>query len=147
MRVFIHEDESVKGRMPKMQVNVEEFEKVLREWGFSDEFFEKTVIIFDIRDMIPTAAYGGRNGHVFLIYLCLSLFTRENGELNSSVAHELKHLWYQASGRFPPVEEVLNNGFLVKSRRYKWEERECARVEKKYAAAPFIVVQGAAGPK
>lgn len=147
MRIFVVEDESAKGCMPSIEVNVGEFERVLREWGFSDEFLEKAVIIFDIRDMIPDAVYGGRNGHVFLIYLCLSLFTHKNGELSASVVHELKHLWYQASGRLPPVEEVLSNGFFTNSRMYKWEQKECTRIEKKYADTPFIVVQGAASPK
>lgn len=126
-------DSSVKERF---RANPEVFSQVLRSWGISEQLIKTMEIVVEVRDMIQDGGFGGRNGNCFIFYLHVDLF-RDLAELNATIAHELKHLWYLV---MMPSEKMLERegGFWINRRRHPWEEKECRRMEKKYASTLFI---------
>jgi hypothetical protein len=104
-------------------VNTEEFMRIFKEWGITPKVIESLVIIIEIRDMIPEAAMGIISANEFVVYLSPAAFESQV-ELNRSVVHELKHVWYQLRFRSP--------------KQLKWEQKECIRMEGKYQHVNFL---------
>ena len=137
MRILIVEhklDTSVK---EEFRADAEIFAQVLRSWKIPEQLIERMEVVVEIRDMIPDGGFGGRNNDRFLIYIHVDFFQGKSTELNAVIAHELKHLWYLV---MMPSENMLERegGFCINRRNYRWEEKECRRMEKKHAHTPFI---------
>jgi len=136
MRILIVEhklDSSVK---EGFRANPEVFTQVLRTWKIPEQLIERMEIVVEIRDMIPDGGFGGRNNDCFIIYLQVNLFQGQLAELNAVIAHELKHLWYLVM--MPNERFECGDGFWINKRKYRWEEKECRRMEKKHTHTPFI---------
>lgn len=136
MTILIVEHESARFTTKRFQANPEIFASILKDWKIPESLIEKMELVIEVRDMMQDGTFGGKNGNRFLIYLAVELFNRNLAELNTTIAHELKHLWYLVM--MPTQELEFVNGFWINKRKYRWEEKECRRMEKKNTSTPFI---------
>jgi hypothetical protein len=120
-------------------VSLGEISCLLREWGLSEKIISRLVVSFEMCPLgsLRVGDYLGYKDGTHHIRLAFSLFGKDRRELNLTVIHELRHMYWN----------IVKGGTLISSDgfsfRPEWsgsgdEEKDCQWQEKKYGKRKLV---------
>ena len=110
----------------------ENFAKALEGMGLDKNVIDNFVVIIEVRRMLPKGIYGGRNKNVFRVIIDDHISFSDRGELNKTIAHELKHLAIAVLKPHPIENSTCADGFYFGKYKHKSEELDCKLAEDRW---------------
>lgn len=134
------------------EILLENFLGLFLEFGLLEEEINKIHVFMYFNDKIPAAGYyWGRKKNKHFIQLDPDLLNDKKDELNPTIIHELRHLYWNVvePGSIPSPREdhgLLLGRYPKRVRRHKdQEENDCTKTEKLYShiglLEPFYIDQ------